>query len=122
MKKQSKNLTDERNFLDFIPVIHHNCVSRTDDDTNYIIIDIAHTGFYDKIAQKFFKRPKQSHIALDEMGSFIFSNIDGINTVYDLSVLIKKEFGEDAEPILERLIMYIKILKNNNFIEFRKKG
>ena len=39
-------------------------------------------------------------------------------TIYEISQLVKDEFKEESEPLYERLIQYINILKNNKFIEF----
>ena len=52
------------------------------------------------------------------MGSFIWNHIDGEKSIYEISQLIKDEFKEEAEPLYERLIQYMNILKNNKFIDF----
>ena len=82
---------------------------------------MVHRGFYAWIAQKFFHRPRVSHIDLDAMGSFIFQRIDGQRTVGAIAELVKVEYGKKAEPLYERLIKYMQILHNNGFIYYTGK-
>ena len=85
-------------------------------------IHMEHRGFYAGIAQKFFARPRISHIYLDSHGSFIFQQINGERTVGELAELMKAQFGADAEPLYDRLVKYMQILYNNGFISYVKKG
>ena len=103
-----------KNFLDFIPVI--NDEYKWDEKEGIVTVHVVYKGFYHTIAQKLFKTPKVSHIALDEYGSFVWRNIDGENSVYDIGVLVKEKYKEKAEPLYERLVQFFKILKNNRFI------
>ena len=113
-------LKKNNNFLDFIPK-HSDKISWTESE-GIITVDMYHKGFYAFIAQKFFKRPSVSHIALDKNGSFIWKNINGENTINDIALLVKKEFGNDAEPLYDRLVQYMRILKNNGFITYVRSG
>jgi hypothetical protein len=107
----------QKNYLDYIPVVK----SDWDDGENGLVtVHMVHRGFYAWVAQKFFHRPRVSHIDLDAMGSFIFRRIDGQRTVGDLAELVRAEFGEEAEPLYDRLVQYMKILRNNGFIDYRQ--
>ena len=110
----------KKNYLDYIPVISEK--NTWSEENGTVTIHMVHRGFYAAIAQKFFKRPRVSHIALDEMGSFIFPLIDGMRTVGDIAELVKAEFGEAAEPLYDRLVQYMKILHNNGFIRYGGKA
>ena len=109
----------KKNYLDYIPVISEK--NTWSEENGTVTIHMVHRGFYAAIAQKFFKRPRVSHIALDEMGSFIFPLIDGQRTVGDIAELVKAQFGEAAEPLYNRLVQYMKILHNNGFIRYAGK-
>ena len=110
----------QENYLDFIPAISEkNSWDR--DETGKVTIHMVHRGFYAWIAQKFFRRPRVSHIDLDTKGSFIYPLIDGKRTVGDIAELVKAEFGKDAEPLYERLAKYMQILRNNGFIYYAGK-
>ena len=72
------------------------------------------------IAQKFFKRPRVSHISLDEYGSYVWQQMDGRRNVFEISKLVSSHFGEKAEPVVPRLVKYIQILYQNKFIGYVK--
>ena len=107
------------NYLDFVPVISEQNTWSVEDGV--VTVHMVHRGFYAGIAQKVFHRPRVSHIKLDTHGSFIFQRIDGVRTVGDLAVLVKAEFGDQAEPLYDRLVQYMQILRNNGYIYFRGK-
>ena len=109
----------QENYLDYIPVI--SAKNTWSEENGVVTIHMVHRGVYAAIAQKVFHRPRVSHIALDAHGSFIFPKIDGTRTIGELALLVKAEFGADAEPLYERLVKYMQILRNNGFIYFKGK-
>ena len=82
-----------------------------------VTVDMENKGFTNKIAQKFFKRPEVSHIKLEGMGSFIFLCVDGKRSVYDIGQLVKEKYGDEAEPLYERLSVYMKKLEEVGFVK-----
>ena len=110
------DLKKKENFLDYIPSHSEKITWSVKDDV--VTVDMYHKGFYAMIAQKLFKRPSVSHIKLDKHGSFIWTKINGENTVNDIAMLVKLHFGDDVEPLYDRLVQYMRILKNNNFITY----
>ena len=90
-------------------------------EENVVTVHMVHRGFYATIAQKIFHRPRVSHIKLDDLGSFVFQHIDGVRTIGQLALLVKEEFGEKAEPLYDRLVQYMQILRNNGFVYFQGK-
>ncbi len=113
-KKQSEN------YLDFVPVMNPRN-SWSQDEEGTVTIHMVHEGFYDKLAQKLFHTPRVSHIQLDEYGSFLWPRIDGQQSVGRLAQQLKEHFGEEAEPLYDRLVQYMQILRNNRFVLFRGK-
>lgn len=109
----------KENYLDFVPAV--NPRNTWDEQDGKVTIHMVHRGFYAAIAQKFFHTPRVSHIDLDAMGGFIFRQIDGRRTVADIAQLVKAEFGKDAEPLYDRLVKYMMILRNNGFIYYTGK-
>ncbi len=107
------------NYLDLIPVRTEQ-IRWSFDNKKRVTLEIDNTGFFNKLAQNFFKKPKTSYVHLDEMGSYVWPLIDGKKSVEELSILVKEEFGEKAEPLYERLIKYFEILKSYEFIHFKK--
>ena len=111
----------KQNYLDFIPILAAKHQWTSDEDGN-VTIHMVHDGVFDRIAQKFFHRPGISHIKLDELGGFVWRQIDGQHTVGQIADRVKKQFGNEAEPLYDRLVQFMKILYNNGFISYRKKS
>lgn len=107
---------DKKNYLDYIPKKSHK-ISWEILDNGLVQLIIYRNSLLEKIVRKLFFTPDKYVVDLDQMGSFIWKHIDGKNNIYIIAQLVKAEFKEDAEPLYERLIQYMNILKNNKFIE-----
>lgn len=106
----------QENYLDYVPAVSgKNTWSEKD---GLVTVHMVHRGFYAAIAQKFFHRPRVSHIDLEGQGSFVFLQIDGKRTVGEIALLVKAEYGDEAEPLYDRLTKYMQILRNNGFIYY----
>lgn len=106
-----------KNYMDFIPVCNPLYTWETD-QTGIVTVHVVNKGFYNWLAQKLFKRPRISHIKLDKYGSFVWQQMDGKKSVFDISKLVRGYFGKDAEPVVERLVRYFQILYQNRFIGY----
>ena len=111
MKKQE-------NYLEKIPVKGN--FEWKKDDEGIVTLEIENKGIVNKIFQKLLKKPKISYIHLDKMGSFVWPIIDGEKTILDISEDVKREFGEDANPLYERLCKYFQILESYGFVTFKE--
>ena len=99
-----KNIISE-NYLEKVPVISlHLKWSQSEDGR--VTLEIENTGFFNKVAQKFFRKPEISYVHLDEMGSFVWPLIDGETNILNLANDVKSKFGEAAEPLYERLAKF----------------
>ncbi len=112
-KKEKK----DKNYLTFIPIKSKKIKYKVKSNGNVQLI-VPRDSLIEKIAIKLFFAPENLKIDLDEIGSFIWSNIDGNNNIYQIGKLVEENFGEKAEPLYERLVQYINILKSNDFIKF----
>ena len=83
-------------------------------------IDMENTGFYHFIAQKFFRKPRISHISLDQYGSVVWQSIDGHNTVMDVIRIMEKEFPAETDRMLDRVVTYMATLQRNGFISMKE--
>lgn len=108
--KQSKN------FLEFIPRRVDKYKWEHDEEGN-VTIFVENKGAFNRIAQKILKKPKVSQIHLQGIGNFVWPLIDGETNILDLGIKVKEHFGEDAEPLYERLSEYMKMLESYGFIE-----
>lgn len=116
-----KKIKKEDNFLELIPKKNakYQWIEKED---GLVQVIIPRDKILDKIIRKFFKTPDHFKIDLDRIGSFILKNIDGKNNVEEIGKLLKKQFGQEIEPLYERLVTYINILRNNKFIILERVG
>ena len=77
------------------------------------------TGFFNKLAQLVFKKPRISQIHLDEMGNFVWPLMDGSRDIEAIARLIGEKYGEKAEPLYERAAKYFQILVEHGFVEYK---
>ncbi len=112
MKKNSKS-----NYLEKIPVRNKD-INWSVDEKGIVTLEIENKGVVNRIFQKLLKKPKKSFIHLDEMGSYVWTLIDGEVNVEKIGEELKEKFGEYAHPVYERLSKYFEILKSYGFSKF----
>lgn len=108
-----------QNYLDSVPVRRQDRPWRLLDD-GMVEIDMENKGFYHSIAQKFFKKPRISHISLDQYGSVVWKNIDGKHTVMDIVRIMEHAFSEETDRMLDRVVTYMATLQTNHFISMQE--
>lgn len=114
--KKSKEVMSA-NYLERIP--HRPaCINWSTDESGMVTLDIENKGFMNRIAQRWFHKPKVSHIHLDEMGSYLWPLLDGDKNIMELGREVEEKFGEKAYPLYERLAKYFQILDSYRFIEW----
>ena len=116
MKKKKEIISN--NYLEKVPSrpVH---IMWSTDENGMVTLDIENTGLMNRIAQKLFRKPKVSHIHLDEMGSFVWPLLDGEKNIIELGRLVEEKFGDKASPLYERLAKYFQILDSYHFIEWK---
>ncbi len=65
------------------------------------------------------KRPYYK-IKLDEIGSHFWEHCNGRNSIEEIAALQKQKFGNDIEPIYERLGKFLQVLEKNKFITIKQ--
>lgn len=80
-------------------------------------ITVENKGFYNVLAQKFFSKPRYSFIKLDTYGSFVWKQIDGKRSIYEIGKILEENYEEAGTQLYERLCTFFKILENNRYIQ-----
>ena len=109
-------MRNKENYLDFVYTINDDLIW-TLSESGEVIVEMENKGFTNRIAQRFFKKPAVSKITQEGMGSFIWNCIDGQKSVYDIGLLVHDRFGDEAEPLYERLSVYMKHLEQVGFVK-----
>ncbi len=113
-----KKKIQSENFLEKIPV-RSSFLNWSEDEDGLITLEIENTGFFNRVAQRVFRKPKFSYVHLDETGSFVWPLLDGEKDIITLGELVKERFGKEAEPLYERLSKFFQILDSYHFISFK---
>jgi hypothetical protein len=61
-------------------------------------------------------------ITLDEVGTFIWNEIDGSRNVEEIGQKLQLAFGEKVAPLYPRLAGFLRSMEKNGFIRYRKTG
>ena len=107
----------KENFLDK-KLLRRQGIEWSEED-GLVTLHIENKGIFNFLAQKLLKKPRVSHIHLEKTGSFLWRFFDGKKTIFELGQELKKEFGDEAEPLYERLVPYIKTMASYKFIEIK---
>ncbi|MGN0243352.1 MAG: PqqD family protein [Lachnospiraceae bacterium] len=110
-----------KNYMDVVFVPHPSRDWR-EKKNGRIEVDMENKGFFHMIAQKFFHRPRISHIALDQYGSAVWKCLDGTHTVMDIVEAMKEQFPDEQERMLDRVVTFMGILQANHFIQKKEDG
>ena len=120
MAKKVKQQKISKNYMDSIfvhkPTLQWH-TTENESKKQIVVLDVENTGFFNKIAQKFFHRPKVSHIWLDEYGSTLWQLLDGKNSVFDVVNFMKEKFPSETDKMLNRVISFFHTLQVNKFIQ-----
>ena len=102
------------NYMDLIFVPSEK-IKWTKEEQN-IVLDVPNIGFFNKLAQAFFKQPKVSHISLDKYGTALWLLLDGKKSVYDIVNAMKESFPAEQDRMLDRVITFLHTLQVNKYI------
>ena len=124
MEEASKQIMKKKqvistNYLEKIPSRHPD-IAWSEDGEGKVTLEIQNKGFYNRVAQKLFKKPKVSYVHLDENGSFIWKQTDGESDLIAIGKKVDEHFGEAAHPLYERLAKFFQILDSYHFIVWNK--
>ena len=53
---------------------------------------------------------------MDALGSFVWKQLDGKRDMQEVAELVRQEFGKKADPVYERLIKFVEIMRDNKFV------
>jgi hypothetical protein len=115
-KKEQINLN--RNLLEIIPV--KNIEWGTYPDSGLVFL--KQPKFRSVLLKKYLlhRLPDQFYrVNLDDIGSFIWHEIDGEQNVSGIAVAVEREFGTRVDPVHQRLGTFIRSLKRSRFIDYR---
>jgi hypothetical protein len=109
----------EKNLLDMIPSKNDRLKTVPGED-GFLDVVIERNSLWDRFARLFAEIPPTFTVKLDAHGSFVWETINGHRNAGEIAAMLREKFGDDVEPIYERLALYLKLLANNNLIKFSR--
>jgi len=105
--------------LNLLELVPEQLVDSTRDDEGIVTIlgPRFKTGFMKKLVGSRLKSP-YFKIALDDIGTTVWENIDGTQNIGKISDILKEKFGERIEPVNNRLAMFFTQLEMSRFIVY----
>ena len=113
-KKKVKN---NLNYRELTPVKKYQYVVKHDG-----LIDVLVPKIKNPFLAKLIKLKKSPyvHANLDDLGSFVWTQIDGETKVREIAAKLDDKFGNSQQSLNERLILFISQLYINGFIYFNE--
>lgn len=111
-------MNSKENFLDLVFKVNPDLLIEKDEQG---IVTICEKQDY--LIQRFFRKlhvriPQYKKITLDEIGSFVFLQINGVRSVSEIGKNLEDAFGEKASPVYERLLQYLNYIeKKHHYIK-----
>ena len=115
MKNKTKTRKLSANYMDLVFSKNSDIQWRVKED-GFVEVDMENKGFFNSIAQKFFHRPRVSHIALDKYGTTLWLALDGTSSVNDLLAKMNEAFPAETDKMLNRLVQFLTTLETWKFI------
>ena len=110
----------KENFLDYTPR-KNRLYEWKENERGQVEICVLNKGIFCRITQIFLHRPKKTNIELDQFGSFVWRQLDGKKSIYEIGKALRAEFGATTEPLYERLVSFVQILHDNHFVVYDHK-
>jgi len=110
--------TDNRNLLEIIPVKNIDWEIQPDSG----LVHLKQPKFKSALLRKYLLPllpDPYFRIKLDEVGTFVWLEIDGKKTTRMIAQATEKKFGERVNPVHDRLGKFIRSLKQSRLIEYQ---
>ena len=113
-----KKNNEQVNLLELIPelVFHHSL-----NEEQIVIVDMPrfHVSWMQKYLVSKSKAPFIK-IKLDAFGSHVWNLCDGQKNIGEISESLTQQFGDEVQPVYERLAAFFRQLHDRGFVRLRK--
>ena len=104
------------NFLDLVPLRNHGHRIGEDGLVNLIIPKFGNQRF----ARWFIpnRKPTEITVKLEKFGSSAWLAIDGKRTMQEICTILVEEYGDEIQPVTERMSKYVSMLYHQEHVTF----
>ena len=93
-------MKQNKNYLDFVSSIKES-LEWKELESGMIQIKMENAVVFNFISQKLFGRPRFSYIDLEEFGSFIWKQIDGKSTIFEIGKSVSENLRIRRNPFIQ---------------------
>jgi hypothetical protein len=117
MSRKKQNNEETPNLLELIPerLVEGN---KTSDGLTHLVIPKFRGKRFGKFLTGRLRHPTWK-LDLDEVGSFVWNEIDGKANVEKISEKMKSHFGDKVEPVYDRLNLFLFSMRKEELIRFK---
>lgn len=112
-KKQRGNLLTMRPVL-----VKRLTLEQNEDGISTVII--PRDSWLERLSVRYMRQPAAFRIKLDVLGSYVITRCTGTHTVAEIAEEVRREFGEQAEPVLPRLSQFFQMIETNQWVTWRE--
>ncbi|MDQ7052862.1 MAG: PqqD family protein [candidate division KSB1 bacterium] len=105
------------NLLDLIPERTHEWITNEEGKVKILVPKYGKNAVGAWLARHL--QQPYIYIQLDHIGSAVWLACDGNSTVNQIGRQLQQKFGEEIEPVYDRLGLFFKQLEQNKFIKWK---
>lgn len=117
MLRKKQNNEEIPNLLELIPERLVEC-NKTSDGLTHLVIPKFRGKRIGPFLTKRLRHPTWK-IDLDEIGTFVWDQIDGKKTIEKISEKMQSRFGDKVEPVYDRLNVFLYTMRKEELIRFK---
>jgi len=81
---------------------------------------VPRTSWIEKMSIRFLKQPDSIKVDVTGLGGFVLERCNGVHNVQEIADQLAGQYGEEAEPVLPRLVKYLEIVEMNGWITWKR--
>jgi hypothetical protein len=113
-----KDLSPKMRMLLSCKPVKNEEVNCEEEDGKIVLIYPKNFTRFERFLHRHLGGPQSIRRPLDEKGTFIWRMCDGEHNVHEICLATYKEFKEDIEPVLRRVMGFLEVLLKLNLITF----
>jgi hypothetical protein len=117
MSRKRQNSEEIPNLLELIPERLVEC-NKTSDGLTHLVVPKFRGKRFGKFLTGRLRHPTWK-LDLDEVGTFVWDQIDGRTKVEMISEKMKNHFGDKVEPVYDRLNLFLFTMRKEELIRFK---
>jgi hypothetical protein len=112
----SKRKVKEVNFLELVP---RKSREWEIEDNRVIVLVPKFDSRISRWLLRFMREPNFK-IKLDKYSAFVWKEINGKRNIEKIGLRFKENFGEEIEPLFDRLLIFFRKMENQKLVDYEK--